>query len=100
MGRKSNLKGRATAKFAVVSDVTDGVITITVTADATVEDTPTLNQSVNGTVALGKAVAELGKSATPITASERKLTDQLAMYADAGLSEAQAKALASKVNGL
>ena len=96
----SNLKGRATAVFTVESNITDGVLFVNVVADATDEDYEHTSQSVNGTVALGKAIAELGKAATPITASERKLTEQLAMYAEAGLTVKQAKALASKVNSL
>ena len=96
----SNLKGRATAAFTVASDVADGVVTIIVTADATSDDVAVFTQTVNGTVALGKAVAEVGKFATPITTSERKLASQLDMYAAAGLTKAQAQALATKVNNL
>ena len=100
MGKNKNLKGRATATFYVTSVISDGVLTIETVSDATVDDYDTFTQEVRGTVALGKALAELGKDATPITASERRMTEQLAMYADAGLTEKQAKALASKVNSL
>ena len=96
----SNLKGRATATFVVMSEVTNGVLSITVTADATTDDSAPFAQDVNGTVALGKAVAELGKSATPITASERRLSAQVEAYVDAGLSYEEAVELAEKINAI
>ena len=96
-----NLKGRATAAFTVEYEVTDEVLTITVTADVEGhEDYIGEIATANGTVALGKQVAEFGKIATPVTASERKLAAQVEMYIDSGLTEAQAIVLAAQVNSL
>ena len=100
MGRKNNLKGRATATFDVVSSITDGVLRIVVTADATEEDFKEYGQTVNGTVALGKAIAEEGKAATPISASQRKLAVQVTLYMESGLDLDAAVALAGQVNSL
>ncbi len=98
--RKNNLKGRATATFNVVSSITDGVLRIVVTADATEDDYDDYGQTVNGTVALGKMVAIEGRGATPITASERKLAAQVALYMEAGLDLETATATAAQVNSL
>ncbi len=96
----TNLKGRATATFNVVSSITDGVLRIVVTADATEDDFKDYSQTANGTVALGKMVAEEGKAATPVTASERKLAAQVALYMESGLDLETATAIAAQVNSL
>lgn len=96
----SNLKGRATAAFTITATNADGVVTMTVTAASTSDEWTTASDSVNGTVALGKAIAELGKVATPITASERKLSAQVALYLQAGMTEKQANKLAASVNNI
>ncbi len=94
----TNLKGRATASFYVEAFNEEGKVTITVIADSTGDDWKSVGETVQGTVALGKFVAELGKVATPITASERKFTEQVALYVEAGLDESAAEALAVEVN--
>ena len=95
-----NLKGRATAAFTILTDIEDNVLRMVITADVVSEDSAVWETTANGTVALGKAVAELGKIATPITAAERKLEAQVSMYVNAGLSDDEALALATQVNSL
>ena len=94
----TNLKGRATASFDVFSTNRDGQLEITITADSTSKEWVESSDAVHGTVALGRLVAEIGKAATPITASERKFTEQVALYVEAGLDEDAAEALAVQVN--
>ena len=96
----TNLKGRATASFDVSAFNEEGRVTITIIADSTGDEWEYVTETVQGTVALGKLVAELGKVATPITASERRLNEQVAMYVAAGLDESEAEELASQVNSL
>ncbi len=96
----TNLKGRATAAFSIVAVNEDGTVTITVTANSTGDEWEFVTETVQGTVALGKLVAELGKVATPVTASERRLNEQVAMYVAAGLDEGEADELALQVNSL
>ena len=90
-------KGRATATFKVASSIVNGVLEVVITADATVGDDighiPT--QTVNGTVALGQAVAELGKQATPITSADRKFAETVENNIAAGLTLEQATSLAT-----
>ena len=96
----SNLKGRATAAFDVEATNEGGTLFITITADSTSEEWTTSSDTVQGTVALGRAVAELGKVATPITAADRRFESQVKMYVDAGLGVGVAVALARQVNSL
>lgn len=90
-----NLKGRATAKFAIEHSIVDGVLRVIVTSDATTSDYSERLSIANGTVALGKELAELGKSATPITAADRKFATAVANNMAAGLELEQATALAT-----
>ena len=94
----TNLKGRATASFDVTATNEEGLLTVTVNADSTSDEWEYVSETVNGTVALGKLVAELGKVATPVTASDRRFTEQVALYVDAGLGDDEAYALAVQVN--
>jgi len=94
----TNLKGRATASFYVEAFNEEGRVTITIIADSTGDEWEYVTETVQGTVALGKLVAELGKVATPITASERRFTEQVALYVGAGLGKNEAHALAVQVN--
>jgi hypothetical protein len=96
----TNLKGRATALFDIYSTNRDGRLEIAITADSTSEEWGEVSDTANGTVALGKIVAEIGKFATPITASERRWNNQVAMYVAAGLGDDEAYALATQVNSL
>jgi hypothetical protein len=94
----TNLKGRATAEFDVFSTNRDGQLEITIMADSTSEEWNESSDTVHGTVALGRLVAEIGKVATPVTASERRFTEQVSLYVAAGLGEDEANALAEQVN--
>ena len=79
----TNLKGRTTASFNVEATDEGGTVTITITDDST-----------------GEEWRRVWKVATPITASERRLNEQVSMYVWAGLDEDAAIELASQVNSL
>jgi len=88
-------KGRATATFNVFAHVEDEELVIMARVPYVGEfEAQELN--VNGTVALGKAVAELGKVAAPITARSRRVAEFTQELVDNGLDADTATTLAEK----
>lgn len=88
------MKGRPTAKFTVDREINDeGELTIVITTDtlATDELGTFVTDTANGTVALGKVVAELAKVATPETAAERKRNENIRLLVNAGLTQEAAE---------
>lgn len=98
MSKNLTLKGRATAAFGIVSDVTDGILTIVVTADATSGDYGFAKTSAAGIGELGREVAELGKAANPITAAQRRFDAAVDEVVNTlGVTEAQATATLKRI---
>ena len=90
-------KGRPTAEFTIRNQVDGDSLTITITADITAGDYADSVEYfyANGTVELGKVVAELGKTATPLTAADRKRADNVALLTAMGLTKDAAEKAAA-----
>lgn len=86
-------KGRATATFVLEHDVTDGELVITVTVPATTDDTYGV-VTVNGSVALGKAVAALAVlNASVPTKAQAEWDSKRAQLIELGKTEDEADSL-------
>jgi len=91
-------KGRATTTYTINHRVTpEGDLLIEVNASgASDEYFDWIASEANGTVALGKAIAEIGKLATPITSKQAKVAALVADMVAEGISKERATELASK----
>ena len=85
-------KGRPTTTFELTAYVNaEGEYVITAVAPYNGDATAFEHyEEVAGTVALGKAVAELGKFVTPPTKSELKRAKSIAILVSKGMSETDA----------
>ena len=85
-------KGRATATYVVTEEVVEGELQIAIVVPATVEESAINTYTVNGSVALGKAIAAAGvQFATVPTKAEAKRASQLARLVASGKTEAEAQ---------
>ena len=84
-------KGRATATFVVEHEVTDGELTVGIVVPASVNEADYKVSTVNGSVALGKYVAELAvKFASVPTKARAEQELQHAKLVSAGKTDEQA----------
>jgi len=89
-------KGRATTEFMIEHWITESELVIKVHAPVESEDVFAELSYANGTVALGKAVAEIGKLATPETAREKRVKAYAQDLVAEGLNEERALELADQ----
>ena len=84
-------KGRATAAYTVGYDVSDSELHITINVPSTVEEFDYEQTTVNGSVALGKFVAQLGVELASVpTKARREQESKHAQLVAAGKTSAQA----------
>ena len=94
-------KGRATATYTVGYDVDDAELHITINVPSTVEFESYVQEQVNGSVALGRFVAQLGvEYASVPTKAAAKKAAQLAALMAHGKTEEEANDIYDTIMGV